>query len=171
MNVGSQPVNDLRGGELNKAVAIEVMGWRWDDDWGCLIPPEQIAKPSEMWTERKEKLNADLRTYEVYRDPIPEHHIEGIVYNDNCTKVILPDYQGGMGEAWKVVDKVADSYHCAFSVTRLWPHDRHPKYAAQISSGIILAYESPPRSLVASDVSASVAVCVAALEAVRGQKI
>lgn len=86
--------------ELDATVA-EVMGWHWDDDWGCLIPPEQTAKPREMWT--------DWQTdgIDTWREPIKGHAVSGIVYNGNFTKVILPEYSAGIAAARTMEDWIA----------------------------------------------------------------
>lgn len=72
--------------ELDVLVA-KAMGWRWDDDWGCLIPPEQIAKPDEMWTDWQWHVDGGS-----YRVPVKKHYVSGIKYNGNLTKVVLPHY-------------------------------------------------------------------------------
>lgn len=77
----------------------EAMGWHWDDDWGCLIPPEQKAKPSEMWTDWIDDGNGDK-----YREPIKCHSVIGIVYSGNFTKIILPEYSSDITVAWRVVE-------------------------------------------------------------------
>jgi len=73
--------------ELDVRVA-EVMGWHWDDDWGCLIPPEQKAKPDEMWTG----WHRDNADDDLHRQPVPEAVVSGIVYDGNLSKIVLPEY-------------------------------------------------------------------------------
>ena len=84
--------------ELDVRVA-EALGGRRDDDWGCLIPPEQKAKPDEMWP--------DWQTdgVDTWREPVKGHSIEGIVYNGNFTKVIMPHYSTDIAAAWSLVEQ------------------------------------------------------------------
>ncbi len=91
--------------ELDVQVA-EAMGWHWDDDWGCLIPPEQKAKPDEMWLDWQ----YDKETHESWRDPALGAAISGIVYNGNFTKIHLPEYGSDIAAARIMEDWIND--HC-----------------------------------------------------------
>jgi len=87
---------------MNKKLDAQVakaMGWHWDDDWECLIPPEQKAKPSEMWTGWHRDDDED----DLHREPVPGAAIPGIVYNGNFTKVILPEHSTDDAAMWQVV--------------------------------------------------------------------
>lgn len=90
------------GREMDLRVA-EMMGWRWDGDWGCLIPPEQIARPSEMWTD----WHAGLHSYEVYREPVKENLVSGIVYSGDSSKIIMPQWSTDIAAAWEVAEKMS----------------------------------------------------------------
>jgi len=85
--------------ELDVQVAVEVMGWHWDDDWNCYIPPEQKAKPSEMW-----RLAVDVGRY--VEEPIPENHVPGIAYNGLATQIIMPAWSSDIAAAWKVLERM-----------------------------------------------------------------
>ena len=84
--------------DLDVRVA-EAMGWRWDDDWECLIPPEQKAKPAEMWTDWLDNGDGD-----EYREPVKANTVSGIVYNGNFTKIHLPEFSTDISAAWQVVE-------------------------------------------------------------------
>jgi hypothetical protein len=102
--------------ELNAKMA-ELMGWHWDDDWGCLIPPEQFFKPSEMWTEWKFD---DDDEGALYREPVKGAMVSGISYNGDSSKIILPDYQGDIAAAMQVFEWLRDRY---FSLKIIvWDH-------------------------------------------------
>lgn len=85
--------------EFNILVATRVMDWRWDDDWGCYIPPGQVAKPSEMW----QRFRMDGESWE---EPVKKNHIAGIVYNGTATRIIMPDWSRDIKEAWEVVERM-----------------------------------------------------------------
>ena len=72
--------------ELDVQVA-QVLGWHWDNKWGCMIPPAQVAGPDEMWTDW-----LDNGYGEEYRKPIKAYCLSGVVYNGNFTKILLPEY-------------------------------------------------------------------------------
>jgi len=84
--------------ELDERVA-RAMGWHWDDDWGCLIPPEQTGKPEEMWTDW-----IDNGYGEEHRAPIKANIVSGTVYNGNFTKIILPEFSSDIAATWQVVE-------------------------------------------------------------------
>ena len=73
--------------ELDVQVA-QAMGWHWDDEWGCLIPPEQKAKPAELWTDWQYDGDDDS----WWRKPTPGTAVSGIVYNGDMSKIILPEF-------------------------------------------------------------------------------
>ena len=85
--------------ELDERVA-RARGWHWDDDWGCLIPPEQKAKPGEMWTGWHRDHDGD----DLHRQPVPGAAINRIVYNGDMSKIILPEYSTDIAAAWQVVE-------------------------------------------------------------------
>lgn len=117
MNIDKMPA----GEEMNKLIATEVMGWRWDDDWGCLVPPEQVAKPSEMWTDWQEGIDEDGSTY-WYWEPVPGTMVSGVAYNGDASKVILPDFSGDDGQALKVAKKVMnDDFRNHFRIGKAGP--------------------------------------------------
>ncbi len=89
--------------ELQVAVATEVMGWHWDEAWDCLIPPEQKAKPDEMWTDW------ELDPGGWFREPIKGTMVSGVSYNGDSSKIILPDYPSDIAAAMRVVEKMRES--------------------------------------------------------------
>ena len=88
--------------ELDAKVA-ELMKWHWDDAWGCLIPPEQKAKPSEMWTEWKTDAEG------LFREPIKGAMVSGLSYNGDSSKVILPHFSTDIAAALPVLEKWTDA--------------------------------------------------------------
>lgn len=154
--------------QLNRQVAVEVMGWRFDEDWGCLIPPEQRAKPSEMWTGWEEGVDEDGLP-DIYKEPVDENHVPGAVYTHGHKKIRLPDYSGDMGEAWEVVEKIAQDYDCNIAVWRFSGRKNTPPYQGLIGGGD-LRYVSPYLSVKVYAESAPLAICLTALKAVRDSK-
>ncbi len=77
----------------------KLMKWYWDDDWGCLIPPEQLGKPEDMWTKWKIDTDGNL-----YRSPIRNNVVSGISYNGDLSKVVLPDYSGDISLTMQAVE-------------------------------------------------------------------
>jgi hypothetical protein len=84
------------GKELDAMVAEKIMGWYWDDDWDCLIPPEQVAKPSEMY----------VRVSAFVWEPNGQNLVNGVAYNGDLTKIILPNYSTDISDAWKIVERM-----------------------------------------------------------------
>ena len=105
-------MTELEYKELDTKMA-ELMGWHWDNDWDCLIPPEQKAKPSEMWTEFK------FDDEGIYREPIKGAMISGVSYNGDSSKVILPRYSRDIAAALLLIkdetdfsiEKAGENYH------------------------------------------------------------
>jgi len=158
----------------NELVAMEILGWRWDDDWGCLVPPGQTAKPSEMWSDWKDGLDEDGFPYE-YCEPIQGCTVQGLVYNGGFTKVVLPDFQGDDAAACQVIDRMVEQYNCIFTVRtvgeayrKAWAADA-PKCSATIEGGD-LAYDTPRCILVREARTRSRAICEAALAIMRNQE-
>ena len=77
----------------------KLMKWRWDDAWGCLIPPEQQAKPGDMWSKWKIDDEGVL-----YREPIKGNIVSHISYSGDFSKVVLPDYSGDISLAMQAVE-------------------------------------------------------------------
>lgn len=99
-------IDEMQAGrELDALVAEKVMKWRWDNDWDCLIPPEQKAKPSEMWTDWQPGLTED------WREPVKENHVPGVRYNGDSSKIILPHYSTNIAAAWEVVEKLQVTHY------------------------------------------------------------
>ena len=130
--------------ELNVQVA-EAMGWRWDDAWGCLIPPEQTAGPDEMWTD----WHYDHEGDDLHREPAPGAAISGIVYNGNFTKIILPEHSTDIAAAWPLLE-IARAWkfskrHCFFSALSDSVNDRvvseGTRYRLDWFSGLLLLLE------------------------------
>lgn len=84
--------------ELDAAVA-QALGWHWDNKWGCMIPPTQVAPPDEMWTDW-----LDDGGGEEYREPIKAYCLSGVVYNGNFTKIILPEYSADIAASRTMED-------------------------------------------------------------------
>ena len=101
--------------ELDVRVA-KAMGWHWDDDWGCLIPPEQKATPGEMWTGWQYDEEDDA----FVRRPTSGTAINGTVYNGNFTKIILPEYSTNIEAAWQVVEWMAENRGHGFFLIQDW---------------------------------------------------
>ena len=97
--------------EMDVAMA-ELMGWRWDDVWGCLIPPEQQAKPDEMWSKWKIDDEGVL-----YREPIKENIVSHLSYRGDFSKVNLPKFSTDIAAAWLVVEKLLPEYDFYFEVS------------------------------------------------------
>ena len=91
-------IDKLEGRELDAAVAEKVMDWHWNDLWGSLIPREQTAMPSEMWTEWHEDEDG------LSRKPIRGNTVSGLSYNGDLFKINLPHYSTDIAAAW-LVDK------------------------------------------------------------------
>jgi len=145
------------GPELDALVVEKVMGWRWDEDWGCLIPPEQTAKPSEMWTDWQKEWDAETRSYEVYREPVRENLVSGIVYSGDSSKIITPRYSTDIAAAWEV----------ALRMIRV-PYS-YEFYLCQQTDGWDVSFQHPgDKGGQAHGETASLAVCRAALKAVEG---
>ena len=98
------------GRELDAIVAEKVMGWHYDSAWDCLIPPEQRAKPNEMWTEWEADDDG------LVRKPINENYVTGIVYTGDTQKIVLPYYSTDIADAWKVVERLDYKSHTNFSL-------------------------------------------------------
>jgi len=88
--------------EMDERVA-RAMGWHWDDDWGCLILPQQTAKPCEMWTDWEYDEDADA----YVRRPT-SGTVSGVVYNGNFTKIVLPEYSTGIAAARQMEDWIEE---------------------------------------------------------------
>ena len=101
--------------ELDERVA-KAMGWHWDDDWGCLIPPEQKATPGEMWTGWHRDHDDDV----LHREPAPGAAFNRIVYNGNFTKIILPEVSTDWAAAWQVVEWMAENRGHGFFLIQDW---------------------------------------------------
>jgi hypothetical protein len=84
--------------KINELIATEVMEWHWSDDWGCLVPPEQKAKPDEMWTPWT--LGEEGWT----RKAIEGAAVPGVTYSGIMETVRMPDWTGNIADAWKVVE-------------------------------------------------------------------
>ena len=142
------------GTKLNELVAERVLGWRHDPGWCCLIPPEQIAKPSEMWTDWQEGEDEDGEYY-LSREPVKGSHVPGVVYNGGATEVILPDFSGDIADAWRVVYGLEDSHlPSIYHDGQLW----------------ICEFRDGQDKFVANAETACHAICLAALKVVKAKK-
>ena len=81
------------GPELDARIATEVMGWRFDERWGQIVPPEQKAGPFNMW-----------RRTAHGQEPIPGTAIVGISYNGDLTAIHVPKYSTDIADAWRVLE-------------------------------------------------------------------
>ena len=89
------------GAVLDELVATKVMGWRWDTDWNCNIPPEQTAKPWYMWTDWQLDESGEL-----FRKPIRENYVDGIAYSGDSSRIIMPNWSRDWGAAGRVLEKM-----------------------------------------------------------------
>jgi len=144
------------GREMDVLVAEKVMGWRYSPGWECHIPPEQIAMPDEMWTDWQHDAG------EFWKEPIKEHHVSGIVYNGDSSKIIMPQWSTKIADAWKVVEKMhKGQWMCDLS----WRDD--VCYGRIVWAVDFVTKDGRCES--ADDESAPLAICRAALLAVMVQ--
>jgi hypothetical protein len=127
------------GPELDARIATEVMGWRFDERWGQIVPPEQQAGPDEMW--RRSKFGFE---------PVPGNTVLNIAYNGNLTAIHVPKYSTDIADAWRVLE--------SFEPDCVWAIGVHPNgYYAVIS---VQRAEFGPMQIAAT---VPLAICRAAL--------
>ena len=154
-------IDEHEAGECIDAwAAKDVMEWKYSADWNQIIPPEQKAKPDEMWSEWY------WEGYDEVKKPINENHVSGVSYGGDSRTIIIPKYSTDIAAAWVLVEKVADLHGCQFSIERVgkpW-EIRCGKYGAVVSGGD-LQYERPDLTLAVYADSAPLAITRAAIKA------
>ena len=146
--------NEIRNMEagctMDALVAERVMGWRYSPGWECHIPPEQIAMPDEMWTDWQHDAG------EFWKEPIKEHHVSGIVYSGDFSKIIMPQWSRDIAAAWEVVEKMAELIG---PISVAWG-----SFGTEGNMASVMALVGIPPGVVAP--TAPLAICRAALLAV-----
>lgn len=142
--------------ELNAKVATDVMGWRWDDAWGCLIPPDQQTKPGDMWSKWKVDDEGVL-----YREPIKENIVSHLAYIGDFSKVVLPHYSTDISAALPVLEWLRQQY---FSIKIImWDHTDKVAIVGHKRQG----HDENIGDLEIEANTLSGAICLAALKAVE----
>jgi hypothetical protein len=86
--------NQLTAGpELDARIATEVMGWRFDERWGQIVPPEQKAGPDEM-----------LERCDGGWSAVNGTAVVGLSYNGDLTAIHIPQYSTNIADAWRVLE-------------------------------------------------------------------
>ena len=145
------------GQELDALVAERVMGWKQDEDWGCLIPPQQRAKPTEMWTPWQRDKNRD-----VFREPVKGAAVSGIVYSGDFSSIYLPEWSTDIAAAWKVLDKLDKDWR--ISIHQMWD-GKAWQCSLEPAGGLTLDPEVPRGGVFANADTPALAICRAALKA------
>ena len=132
------------GPELDARIATEVMGWRFDERWGQIVPPEQKAGPHEIWQPCWD----DRDRYEI----VDANVVDGVGYTlcDGRAKIMIPSYSTDIADAWRVLE--------SFAPDCIWAIGVHASgYYAAISGKDA---EAGPMQIAAT---APLAICRAAL--------
>lgn len=172
------------GPELNELIAERVLDWHYDSDWDCLIPPEQVTKPPDMWTDWQRKKDENGEYY-VCREPVGSAHVSGVRYSGNSTKIMLPDFSRDIAAAWLVIERMQSLDF----IVNLWSPGKHSqadippcywrckfwKYVDSRTGDPYIFHRTPYEFGVeigdrASDKSAPLAICLAALRSLEVKK-
>lgn len=101
-------LNIPEGRELDALIAEHVMGWVYSDTWKQLVPFGHADPP--LWSDWE--WDVEEMTYTKH----PINMMSGVSYHGD--KPYIPEYSTNICEAWKVVEKLSQTYRVVVGVEK-----------------------------------------------------